>query len=43
MIAARYASRWGKVRDRDNCSNSARSTSDKISLDRRDLPAMLPE
>src|SRR5688572_29656307 len=40
MIAARCASRCGAVRDRATCSNSARSSSDKTSLDRLDLPAM---
>jgi hypothetical protein len=41
MKAARCASGGGSVRDRDNCSNSARSSSDKTSLDRLDFPAML--
>jgi hypothetical protein len=40
MIEARCASRCGAVRDRDICSNSARFSSDKTSLDRLDFPAM---
>ena len=40
MMAARCASRYGSVRDRDNCCNSTRSSSDKTSLERLDLPAM---
>ena len=40
-IAERYASRCRAARDRANCSNFARSSLDKISLDRRDFPARL--
>ena len=39
-MAARCASRCGRVRERANCFNSAQSSSDKTSLDRLDLPAM---